>query len=93
MIEPFILSDEEKCALIDIYRYRDSTAIAESFRHQLLLRIATAAVATLYRDMPLPTAAELENYPPAGQCDPSDNPLALIFISMQSLTDEKTIKK
>lgn len=97
MIKPYVLNDEEKCALIDIHRYNDATAVAEGFRNDLLRRLATAAVTSLYgtngvdatadknTETPFPSANNIDNFPPAHGPDPSNNELALVFISLASL--------
>ena len=88
-VKPFILSDEEKCALIDIVRYQDAGAVVESFRNELLLRLAHAAVNSLYGDLSPPTPSDLDEDSATDILDPSNQPLAIQFIPLASLPCRK----
>lgn len=84
----YLFNQEEKCALIDMVRYNDATAVVECFRNELLLRVAVAAVNALYGDAPLPTPEELEHHSLGLTDDPSDQMLAMIFLPLVPLSSD-----
>ncbi len=81
----YAFTEEDKCALIDMVRYNDATVVASVYRNELMLRLAKAAVTTLYGEQPLPDIQDIEHFPPSEGPDPSDNTLAVMFMLLPHL--------
>lgn len=79
----FILSDEERYALIDIVRYGNVNAVSLSLRDNLLLSFAKMAVLSIYGKDHQLKPEDLES---SLEIDAGDCPLAVQFISMRSLS-------
>lgn len=82
----FLLSDEERYALVDMVRYNSIDVVAQSLREKLLMRFAQAGVLALYgtEASPKPEDIEAEQVP---DIDPSDSQLAITFIPLPALQE------
>ncbi len=58
--QPYMLSDEERLALVDIVRYGDINRVSVGFRNKLLIAFAEALVLALYGEGQRPSPGDLE---------------------------------